>query len=157
MHFFFFSSRRRHTRYWRDWSSDVCSSDLQRGALFNTVHALARAVDARDGYTHQHSQRVAFYAATLATAMKLGDERVESLRMAGLLHDVGKIGIRDSILLKPGKLTREEFAGMRRHSELGRAIIAGAGLTELAEWVVALHERIDGDGYPEGLRGEEIP
>jgi diguanylate cyclase (GGDEF)-like protein len=133
------------------------ASNARRGALFNTVHALARAVDARDGFTHQHSQRVAFYAATLATAMKLGDERVESIRMAGLLHDVGKIGIRDAILLKPGKLTREEFAVMRRHSELGRAIIAGAGLTELADWVVALHERVDGQGYPDGMRGEEIP
>ena len=133
------------------------ASHAQRGALFNTVHALARAVDARDGYTHQHSQRVAFYAATLATAMKLGDERAESIRMAGLLHDVGKIGIRDGILLKPGKLARDEFMVMRRHSELGRAIIAGAGLTELAEWVCHLHERWDGEGYPEGLRGAAIP
>jgi diguanylate cyclase (GGDEF)-like protein len=133
------------------------ASHAQKGALFNTVHALARAVDARDGYTHQHSQRVAFYAATLASAMKLGDERAESIRMAGLLHDVGKIGIRDGILLKPGKLARDEFMVMRRHSELGRAIIAGAGLTELAEWVCHLHERWDGEGYPEGLRGEGIP
>jgi diguanylate cyclase (GGDEF)-like protein len=133
------------------------ASHAQRGALFNTVHALARAVDARDGYTHQHSQRVAFYAATLATAMKLGDERAESIRMAGLLHDVGKIGIRDAILLKPERLSRDEFMVMRRHSELGRAIIAGAGLTELAEWVCHLHERWDGEGYPEGLRGDGIP
>jgi diguanylate cyclase (GGDEF)-like protein len=138
-------------------SADDEASQARRGALFNTVHALARAVDARDGFTHQHSQRVAFYAATLATAMKMGEERVESIRMAGLLHDVGKIGIRDAILLKPGKLTRDEFAVMRRHSELGRAIIAGAGLVELADWVGHLHERVDGDGYPDGLRGEEIP
>ena len=133
------------------------ASHAQRGALFNTVHALARAVDARDGYTHQHSQRVAFYSATLATALKLDDERAESIRMAGLLHDVGKIGIRDGILLKPGKLARDEFMVMRRHSELGRAIIAGAGLTELAEWVCHLHERWDGEGYPEGLKGAGIP
>jgi diguanylate cyclase (GGDEF)-like protein len=138
-------------------SADDEASNARRGALFNTVHALARAVDARDGFTHQHSQRVAFYSATLATAMKMGEERVESIRMAGLLHDVGKIGIRDAILLKPGKLTKDEFTVMRRHSELGRAIIAGAGLIELAEWVGFLHERIDGHGYPEGLRGEAIP
>ena len=136
---------------------EVTAAQAARGALFNTVHALARAVDARDGFTHMHSQRVAFYAATLAAAMKLGDERVEQIRMAGLLHDVGKIGIRDAILLKPGKLTRDEFTVMRRHSELGRAIIAGAGLTDLASWVGHLHERMDGDGYPDGLRGEEIP
>jgi len=146
-----------HTAGAVELTADDEASNARRGALFNTVHALARAVDARDGFTHQHSQRVAFYGATLATAMKLGDERVESIRMAGLLHDVGKIGIRDAILLKPGKLSREEFAVMRRHSELGRAIIAGAGLGELAEWVCHLHERIDGHGYPEGLRGEAIP
>lgn len=138
-------------------SIDDEASQAQRGALFNTVHALARAVDARDGYTHMHSQRVSFYAATLANAMKLGDERVEEVRMAGLLHDVGKIGIRDGILLKPGKLTRDEFTVMRRHSELGRAIVAGAGLVEIAGWVGSLHERVDGGGYPEALRGEEIP
>ena len=130
---------------------------LRRSGLFNTVHALARAVDARDGFTHMHSQRVAFYAATIASTMKLDDDRVEELRMAGLLHDVGKIGIRDAILLKPGSLTRDEFAVMRRHSELGRAIIAGAGLNEIASWVGWLHERIDGNGYPDGIAGEEIP
>jgi diguanylate cyclase (GGDEF)-like protein len=133
------------------------ASQATRGALFNTVHALARAVDARDGYTHTHSQRVAFYAATLATAMKLGEERVEEIRMAGLLHDVGKIGIRDSILLKRGALTRDEWAVMRRHSELGRSIIAGSGLNEIAAWVGSLHERMDGKGYPDKLRGEAIP
>jgi diguanylate cyclase (GGDEF)-like protein len=133
------------------------ATQANRGALFNTVQALARAVDARDGYTHMHSQRVAFYAATLAGAMKLGDERVEEIRMAGLLHDVGKIGIRDAILLKRGALTRAEWAVMRRHSELGRAIIAGSGLTDLAEWVGSLHERLDGKGYPDGLRGDAIP
>ena len=138
-------------------SADDADSQARRGALFNTVHALARAVDARDGYTHMHSQRVAFYAATLASTLKFDDERVEAIRMAGLLHDVGKIGIRDQILLKPGKLTRDEYTVMRRHSELGRAIIAGAGLADIAGWVGSLHERFDGAGYPDGLSGEEIP
>jgi diguanylate cyclase (GGDEF)-like protein len=138
-------------------AGDDEESAARRGAMFNTVHALARAVDARDGFTHMHSQRVAFYAATLAMTMKLDDERVEGIRMAGLLHDVGKIGIRDAILLKPGKLTRDEYTVMRRHSELGRAIIAGAGLSDLASWVGHLHERIDGTGYPDGLRDEQIP
>ena len=125
--------------------------------MFNTVHALARAVDARDGFTHMHSQRVGFYAATLAGAMGLSDDRVEAIRMAGLLHDVGKIGIRDAILLKPGPLTKPEFAVMRRHAELGRAIIAGAGMPDIGEWVGHLHERIDGRGYPDGMHGDEIP
>ena len=146
-----------HSSERAELSPEEAATQNRRGALFNTVHALARAVDARDGYTHMHSQRVAFYAATLASALKLGDERVEDIRMAGLLHDVGKIGIRDAILLKPGRLTREEYAVMRRHSELGRAIIAGAGLTDIAFWVGHLHERIDGGGYPDGMSGDDIP
>ena len=138
-------------------SADEETARLRRSGLFNTVQALARAVDARDGYTQMHSQRVAFYAATLASAMGLSEERVEEIRMAGLLHDVGKIGIRDAILLKPGRLTRDELAVMRRHSELGRAIVAGAGMPEIAAWLGHLHERIDGRGYPDGLAGDEIP
>jgi diguanylate cyclase (GGDEF)-like protein len=130
---------------------------LRRSGLFNTVHALAKAVDARDAYTHMHSQRVAFYASTLATSLGLPEERVEGVRLAGLLHDVGKIGIRDAILLKAGRLTEEEYAVMRRKSELGRDIIAGAGMPDLAHWVCHLHERMDGRGYPDGLAGEEIP
>ena len=74
-----------------------------------------------------------------------------------MLHDVGKIGIPDAVLLKPAKLDAAEFAVMRRHSELGRDIIAGAGLEEIASWVLHLHERFDGRGYPDGLAGEEIP
>ncbi|HKP89208.1 MAG TPA: diguanylate cyclase [Thermoleophilaceae bacterium] len=138
-------------------SAEEEAARLRRSGMFNTVHALARAVDARDGYTHMHSQRVGFYAATLAAAMGLSDDRVEAIRMAGLLHDVGKIGIRDAILLKPGPLTKQEFAVMRRHAELGRAIIAGAGMPDIADWVGQLHERIDGRGYPNGLEGSEIP
>jgi diguanylate cyclase (GGDEF)-like protein len=137
-------------------SAEEEAARLRRGGMFNTVHALARAVDARDGYTHMHSQRVGFYAATLASAIGMPEDRVESIRMAGLLHDVGKIGIRDAILLKPGALTKAEFAVMRRHAELGRAIIAGAGMPDIADWVGSLHERMDGAGYPEGLRGPEI-
>jgi HD-GYP domain-containing protein (c-di-GMP phosphodiesterase class II) len=79
------------------------------------------------------------------------------IRTAGVLHDVGKIGIADSILLKPGKLTPAEMSEMRRHSELGRDIIAGAGMTEIADWVCHLHEKYAGGGYPLGCSGEEIP
>jgi HD-GYP domain-containing protein (c-di-GMP phosphodiesterase class II) len=125
--------------------------------MFNTVHALARAVDARDNFTHMHSQRVGFYAATLAGAIGMSDDQIEAVRMAGLLHDVGKIGIRDAILLKPGPLTKAEFTVMRRHAELGHAIIAGAGMPDIAHWVGHLHERIDGRGYPDGIGGDEIP
>src|SRR5207237_1434894 len=103
-----------HTSLYSDTDDSALSAEeeaarLRRSGLFNTVHALARAVDARDGFTHMHSQRVGFYAATLAAAMGMSDDRVESVRMAGLLHDVGKIGIRDAILLKPAPLTKPEF------------------------------------------------
>ena len=138
-------------------SPEEKAEHAQRASLIRTVHALARAVDAKDGYTHLHSQRVAFYAATLAVSLALPPERVDMIRPAGVLHDVGKIGITDGILLKPGPLTPAEVEEMRRHSELGRDIIAGAGMTEIAEWVLHLHERWDGGGYPSGAAGEEIP
>jgi diguanylate cyclase (GGDEF)-like protein len=138
-------------------SPEEKAEHAQRASLIRTVHALARAVDAKDGYTHLHSQRVGFYAATLAIALGLPPERVEMIRTAGVLHDVGKIGITDGILLKPGALTDAELAEMRRHSELGRDIIAGAGMTEIADWVLHLHERCDGGGYPGGVSAESIP
>ncbi len=138
-------------------SPEEKAEHAHRSSLIRTVHALARAVDAKDGYTHLHSQRVAFYAATLAVSLELDPERVEMVRTAGVLHDVGKIGIPDRILLKPGKLDEEEFGEMRRHSELGRDIIAGAGMSEIADWVCQLHERFDGHGYPFGTAGDDIP
>jgi diguanylate cyclase (GGDEF)-like protein len=128
-----------------------------RVGLVNTVHALARAVDAKDGYTHQHSRRVGRYAAALASRLGISGDRLELIRTAGVLHDVGKIGISDAILLAPRPLTLDEFAVMRRHSELGRDIIAGAGMPDVAEWVLHLHERWDGGGYPRGLAGKAIP
>jgi HD-GYP domain-containing protein (c-di-GMP phosphodiesterase class II) len=138
-------------------SPEEKAEHAQRSSLIRTVHALARAVDAKDGYTHMHSQRVAFYAATLALSLELDSERVEMIRTAGVLHDVGKIGIPDRVLLKPGRLDEDEATEMRRHSELGRDIIAGAGMTEIADWVCHLHERFDGMGYPYGVAGEDIP
>ncbi|HWM10287.1 MAG TPA: diguanylate cyclase [Solirubrobacteraceae bacterium] len=138
-------------------SAEEAAERNLRAGLVNTVHALARAVDAKDGYTHSHSQRVARYAAELGRVLGLGEARLEQLRSAGVLHDVGKIGIPDAVLLKPARLDDAEFAVMRRHSELGRDIIAGAGLEEVGSWVLHLHERYDGRGYPDGLAGEAIP
>ena len=114
--------------------------------LAATIHALTKAVDARDPHTHLHSQRVASYAAVLAAGLGLDAARVNRVRTAGVLHDVGKIGIPDAVLLKPGALEPDEFEEMRRHSVLGRDIVAGAGMPEIAEWVGALHERVDGTG-----------
>jgi diguanylate cyclase (GGDEF)-like protein len=125
--------------------------------LANTVYALARAVDLKDGYTHQHSARVAQYAAVLAREFGMSEEEIDQIRTAGILHDVGKVGVADAVLLKPARLTDDEFLEMQRHSTLGRDIVAGAGMPEIAEWVLYLHERWDGRGYPDRLEGEEIP
>jgi diguanylate cyclase (GGDEF)-like protein len=125
--------------------------------LANTVYALARAVDLKDGYTHQHSARVAQYAAVLAREMGMSEEEIDQIRTAGILHDVGKVGVADAVLLKPARLTDDEFLEMQRHSALGRDIVEGAGMADIAEWVLYLHERWDGRGYPEKLAGEEIP
>ena len=125
--------------------------------LANTVYALARAVDLKDGYTHQHSARVAQYAAVLARELGMSEEEIEQIRTAGILHDVGKVGVADAVLLKPARLTEDEFLEMQRHSALGRDIVQGAGMPEIADWVLYLHERWDGRGYPHKLEGEEIP
>jgi|GEM_PF-2912318 len=138
-------------------SPQEAADRVARQGLVNTVHALAKAVDAKDGYTASHSQRVARYAAQLAAEMGFDSERVEQVRTAGVLHDVGKIGISDVLLLQPGKLTEEQFDVMRRHSELGRDIIAGAGMDQIGHYVLHLHERFDGRGYPTGISGETIP
>jgi diguanylate cyclase (GGDEF)-like protein len=125
--------------------------------LANTVYALARAVDLKDGYTHQHSARVAQYGAVLARELGMSEEEIDQIRTAGILHDVGKVGVADAVLLKPARLTDDEFLEMQRHSTLGRDIVAGAGMPEIAEWVLYLHERWDGRGYPDRLDGEDIP
>ncbi|HMQ35456.1 MAG TPA: response regulator [Chloroflexaceae bacterium] len=123
-----------------------------------TIEALAEAIDARDAHTYGHSRQVTRYAVRLAEVAGLPPERVALLDYAGLLHDVGKIGIRDYILLKPGGLSDEEFAIMRRHPQIGVKIIERVrGLRRTLPIIEAHHERWDGKGYPHGLAGEAIP
>jgi HD-GYP domain-containing protein (c-di-GMP phosphodiesterase class II) len=141
---------------------DALSADeeidvVRRDSLLRTIYALAAAVDAKDGYTSLHSRRVASYAATLGAAVGLGGQALGALRTAGILHDVGKIGIPEAILFKPGPLDPGEYREMQRHSTLGREIIRGAGLPRIAEWVLHLHESYDGSGYPDRLRASAIP
>jgi diguanylate cyclase (GGDEF)-like protein/putative nucleotidyltransferase with HDIG domain len=119
--------------------------------------ALARAVDAKDSYTRSHCQTVSQLAATIATELGFTGERLARMRLAGLLHDVGKIGVPDAILNKPAKLTDEEYAVMKRHALLGCDIVRAADMPVEARWVRHHHERFDGRGYPDGLGGEEIP
>jgi len=120
--------------------------------------ALALAVDSKDSYTRSHSQTVATLCAVIAAELGFFDDaRLKRIRLAGLLHDVGKIGIPDSILKKPAKLTCDEFEEMKTHSVLGESIILAAEMPTEAHWVRHHHERIDGGGYPDVLAGEDIP
>jgi putative nucleotidyltransferase with HDIG domain len=132
-------------------------SSLQ-DAYLATVRSLAAAVDAKDPYTHGHSDRVATYAAAIAAKLDLSGEQRIALEMAAYLHDIGKIGIRESILLKPGKLTDEEMGQMRHHPLIGANILKPVAFPwPIAPVVRHHHERFDGGGYPAGLKGEEIP
>jgi len=131
--------------------------DLQESFL-STVQALAQAVDAKDSYTAGHSSRVTQYSVLIAEELGLDAETVRKVRLAGLLHDVGKIGIRDSVLGKPGQLNDEEFAVMKSHPAVGGTILKPvAQLADVVPGVVSHHERFDGRGYPGGLKGEDIP
>jgi diguanylate cyclase (GGDEF)-like protein len=123
----------------------------------SSVLVLAETIDVRDSGTAQHSQAVGRYARAIATELGLAQPAVERLALAGVLHDVGKIGISDAVLKKPGPLDEAEWQEMRAHPELGARILAGANLGDVAEWVFAHHERMDGEGYPLGLRGVQIP
>ena len=133
------------------------SSQTKQAAL-DSVRALVRAVEAKDPYTRRHSEQVAHYAAFLARALNLPAAMQESIRVASLLHDVGKIGVPDHILTKPGPLTEEEFEHIRRHPALGAEILSNVTMFgQEAMLVRHHHERWDGKGYPDGLTGEESP
>jgi diguanylate cyclase (GGDEF)-like protein len=125
--------------------------------LLAAVMLLAEAVDLRDTGTSNHSRTVGTYARNIAEALGLPSDRLERIHAAGVLHDLGKVGIADAILLKPGGLSPEEWAEMRRHPEIGAQILEHAGMDDIAAWVRAHHERLDGQGYPLGLSAEQIP
>ena len=125
--------------------------------LSTLATALARAVDAKDSYTRSHCETVAELCVLMAAELGLDADRVSRIRLAGLLHDVGKIGISDAILQKPAPLTPDEAAVMRTHPDLGAHIVSAAELYEEAEWILHHHERLDGHGYPDNLAGDEVP
>src|SRR5437667_5522402 len=123
-----------------------------------TLEALVNALEAKDPYMRGHSARVADLSATIAHQLGLADEDVEHTRVAGRLHDIGKIGTRESVLNKQGALTPDEFEHVKQHVVIGSQILAP--LSHLGDIMPAVrhhHERWDGTGYPDGLRGEEIP
>ncbi len=130
----------------------------QSGVLLTSLQMMAQAVDLKDPYTSNHSQRVSRYAVRIARAMGLPEDEVERIRIGALMHDIGKIGISGRIIRKPGKLTSEETGLMMRHSSVSGDIIEHLEiLGESAKMVRHHHEHFNGSGYPDGLKGEDIP
>jgi len=123
-----------------------------------TLEALVAALDAREHETQAHSKRVSEYTLYLAREMSVDASQLDVIRRGAMLHDIGKIGISDSILLKPGKLTEEEWIDMQKHPQIGYWILDGIeALKPASDVVLSHHERYDGAGYPRKLQGSEIP
>ena len=122
-----------------------------------TVIALAEALDIRDTGTGQHSHTVGRYAELMARELGLGEDRVERVRLAGVLHDIGKIGISDRVLSKPGPLDADEWQEMYTHPEIGARLLSSPEFDDLRAWILAHHERPDGNGYPFGVTDDDIP
>ena len=134
-------------------------ADVERLSL-DVMKAIASTIDAKDAYTHKHSERVATLGVKIARHLGFDADSCKVVELSGLLHDVGKIGVSDAILQKPGKLTEEEFRQMREHPLHGARILSHIQSQRIASLLPGVkyhHERWDGQGYPEGLKGEEIP
>jgi diguanylate cyclase (GGDEF)-like protein len=130
----------------------------ERGAMqLATLVGLAEALDIRDSGTARHSQSVGRYARMMAEELALTPDHVERIRVAGVLHDVGKVGISDRVLTKPGPLDEEEWAEMRTHPDIAARLLSRPEFSDLSSWIVAHHERLDGRGYPQGLDAGSIP
>ena len=143
----------------KDLHKEVTKKTAELESLsLHVVHTLAKTIDAKDAYTNGHSERVAAYSREIARRYGYDEERLEELYVMGLLHDVGKIGVPDTIINKPGRLTDEEYMEIKKHPVKGAEILAT--ITEMPKLVTGArwhHERYDGKGYPDGLKGEEIP
>jgi diguanylate cyclase (GGDEF)-like protein len=133
------------------------SRDIEAERFVAVVLDLAEAVDLRFSGSARHSETVGRYAEMMARELGLSEQRVSRVRLAGMLHDVGKVGVPDQILRKPGKLNEEELQIVRRHPGLGAQILEHPSLADVRAWVGAHHERPDGRGYPLGLRDEQLP
>jgi putative nucleotidyltransferase with HDIG domain len=145
----------------RDRTKQLAEKHQQlRTAYVQTIRALAEAVDAKDAYTRGHSERVGVYASKIAREMSFAKDFIERVYIAGLLHDVGKIGVRDAVITKPDRLTLEEYEEIKAHPEIGAKILEPVDfLKDVAPCVRHHHEWYDGSnrGYPDQLRGEQIP
>ncbi len=130
----------------------------QRRMFFGTIRSMSGALDAKDRYTRGHSDRVAYLSQAIARELGLSDREVEEVHISGILHDVGKIGVPEAVLCKPGRLTDEEFDAIKRHPQIGFDILSDIpSLEPILPGVLHHHERYDGGGYPSGLSGEDIP
>ena len=140
-------------------SGELASMQVQlRAASRDALEALVSALDARERETQAHSNRVARFSVYLAREMGVAAPELDVIEHGAMLHDIGKIGISDSILLKPSPLTEDEWAEMRKHPEIGAWILNSVeSLKSASEIVLTHHERFDGEGYPNGIRGRDIP
>ncbi len=148
----------RHSPLLREsltWSSGT--RDIEGERFLAVMLDLAEAVDLRFSGSARHSETVGRYAELMARELHLPERQVSRIRLAGMLHDIGKVGVPDSILSKPGSLNEKELAIVRRHPELGAQILEHPALADVRAWVAAHHERPDGLGYPRGLFGDEVP
>lgn len=138
-------------------SKSMILKDLKE-LFYKTIKSIASALDAKDPYTHGHSMRVTLYSIILAKELNVPENELENIETAGLLHDIGKIAIPQSILCKPGRLTDDEFVIMKSHPANSEKLIASIKkLHEVSPGVKHHHERWDGNGYPDRLAGEDIP
>ena len=134
------------------------SKEQLERAYLDMVQTLRYTVEAKDSYTRGHSDRVSEYSVLIGEKLGLPAEQIKTLRIGGLFHDIGKIGIPDSILLKPAKLTDEEYSQIKNHPSIGAHILGSAAIfQDIIPIVKHHHERYDGNGYPSKLKGEEIP
>jgi diguanylate cyclase (GGDEF)-like protein len=138
-------------------ATDTAGENLPSHEQRALASALARAVDAKDAGTRSHSETVAQLCVAIGERLRIEPDELERVRIAGLLHDVGKIGVADAILQKPDVLAPDEHSAMTEHVEIGHSILLAAELPIEAHWVLHHHERFDGGGYPGGLRGAAIP
>jgi putative nucleotidyltransferase with HDIG domain len=152
--------------YYLDFMSKIASTGIENLALYeniynnllSTLYAFVKAIEARDPYTKEHSSRVTLISLTLARALGCTAEEQEILNVAAMLHDIGKIGIRDEILLKPGSLDPDEYRIIQQHPVIGSEIMGQLGLWTREKQIVRYHhERFDGNGYPDRMTGKQIP
>jgi putative nucleotidyltransferase with HDIG domain len=134
------------------------AAEENRALFLNSIQMLAGAVDEKDPYTRGHSDRVTRYSVLIATEYGLDEQEIDKIRIAAQLHDVGKIGIEDRILKKPGALTPDEFEVMKTHTTKGANILRSVEqLKDMLPGIELHHESLDGRGYPYGLKGDQIP